>query len=492
VSAIIADRAWRHADTARAGVASYGTSAAIRLLFFGLYYVVNVIFAADAFSVFITFPIFLVCILNVASIRQDYATPTDLVWMVLYFFFVIAPVQSLKAGYLDSDSPAAGIFFSEVELITAATIVLVFVVAATATTLVVRRLVPQTVVRLYTLNDRALPALMAIVVFAFAGFVYFNGGIENVLADRYSKANLDGSAGAASASLIALTVLLVACLFICVHATDKPHRSIWHRWRANLSCAVALALLLICQNPFNTPRFYLMIAWLPIILVFLSGRLGVKTFYLGALVGVFVLMPALNLTTRYGTSLIDAATHLDLSQFLLKTPGLDVFDTLLFEVRYLQSADFYWGQKTLGLIFFFVPRAIWTSKATLLTGELGSRLYDLGSAGTGNLSLFVAGDFYADLGLLGVALGATAISALLTVFGLRRLILVHGLDLRLFVFMASTPILIRGALGAVLPLTFLELIILAVLTRVLCRERRPMLAKAPWPALARQANAIAT
>src|SRR5215469_671481 len=112
MSAAVADRAWRSADRSGPSMQSYGKSAAIRLTFFGLYYIVNVIFAADAFAVFITFPIFLVCLLNVATIREDYATPTDLLWMVLYFFFIIAPVQSLKGGYLDSDSPAAGIFFS--------------------------------------------------------------------------------------------------------------------------------------------------------------------------------------------------------------------------------------------------------------------------------------------------------------------------------------------------------------------------------------------
>jgi hypothetical protein len=212
-----------------------------------------------------------------------------------------------------------------------------------------------------------------------------------------------------------------------------------------------------------------MIAWLPIVLVLVSGRIGIKTFYLSVQIGLIVVMPMLNLTTRSGASLAEAAEAVDVSN-VLTIPGLDLFDMLVYEVRYLELADFFWGTKTLGILLFFVPRGLWTGKETVLASDMGVVLADLGTAGTPNLSGFVAGDFYADLGTAGVAVGAVAISFLLTFFGSKRAVLVHGMDLRGFIFLASAPILVRGALGSVIALTFCELIFLAVLTRVLGRR----------------------
>jgi hypothetical protein len=293
--------------------------------------------------------------------------------------------------------------------------------------------------------------------------------MSTVLADRYSKDLSDG----ASILVTAATALqLVACLVTCLYAKCKIHRASVARAAVVLSTAVALALLLICQNPFNTARFYFMIAWLPIILIFIEGKIGIKAFYTSVVLGLVVVMPMLNFTTRFGASLAEAAESVDASS-ILTIPGIDVLDMLVYEVRYLELSDFFWGGKTLGLALFFVPRSIWAGKETVLASDMGVVLADLGTAGTPNLSGFVAGDFYADLGMAGVAIGAIAVSFLLTFFGAKRPVLVHGMDLRAFIFMASLPILVRGSLGAVLALTFLELVILAVLTRLLCRISQP-------------------
>jgi hypothetical protein len=437
----------------------------MRLSFFILYYALNVWFAADTFLFLITFPTFAVCYYNISKLDGAYATSEDMIWLVIFIFFVIAPCQTIRSGYFENDGEVSGIFFRDDEIETAAAIMFVFLFVATVTNIFARLLAPRADTQHYELNKYALPVLLVFDVLAFAMVVVFQGGISNVLAERLSKEIMDDTSGILGTA--ATSVQMVASLLTCVYAKCKPQKTAQARFVVRLSCVIALFLLLICQNPFNTPRFYLMIAWFPIILVFVSGRLGVKGFYLAALSGLVIIMPMLNYTSRFGSSLADAAEHVDMSNLVLKIPGLDVFDMLVFEVRYLQSADYFWGGKALGLLFFFVPRSIWTWKEPTLAGDMGARLYELGTAGTGNLSMFVAGDFYADLGLVGVAIGAVLVSLLLTVFGLKRPVMVHGMDLRAFIFMSSIPILVRGALGAVLALTFVELIILAVLTRVL-------------------------
>lgn len=441
-----------------------------RLTFFIVYYALNAAFATDTFVVLLTFPSFLVCCYNVSRIAGAYATVEDMLWLLMFVFFVIAPCQTVRFGHFENDGPVSGIFFTDGEIATAAGIIFLFLLTATVTTVLVRRLVPEMEAGRYQLKDHALPVLLAFNVLAFALFVFFQGGMSNVLADRLSK-DLSDETSAAILGTAATAFQMVVCLLTCVYAKYKPHRTSIARAGVGVATAVALVLLLVCQNPYNTARFYFMIAWLPIILVFISGKLGIKTFYLSVVLGLVVVMPMLNLTTRFGASLAEAAESVDISS-VLTIPGLDTFDMLVYEVRYLELSDFFWGGKTLGLVLFFVPRSIWAGKETVLASDMGVVLADLGTAGTANLSGFVAGDFYADLGMVGVAIGAVMVSFVLTFFGRKRPVLVHGLDLRAFVFMASGPILVRGALGAVIALTFLELVFLAVLTRVLGRRSR--------------------
>ncbi|WP_035685197.1 hypothetical protein [Bradyrhizobium sp. Cp5.3] len=446
----------------------FASAMLMRLAFFVGYYALNALFAADKFVVALTFPSFLICCYNVSRIAGAYTTVEDMLWLLMFVFFVIAPCQTLSFGHFENDGPVSGFFFTNGEIATAFVIIFLFLLTATVTSALVRRLVPASQPVRYRLKDNVLPLLLVLSVVGFAVFVVGQGGFGNVLADRYSKElSDDGAMGTAGASALAL--LMVACLLISVHAKYMPYRQKAAPAVVAVSTCVALALLFVAQNPYNTARFYFLIAWLPIALVLISGKLGIKTFYLGVLIGLVVLMPMLNLTSRSGASLAEAIEAVDFAG-VLTIPGLDVLDMLVYEVRYLELSDFFWGGKTLGLMLFFVPRSLWPGKETVLASDMGVVLADLGTAGTPNLSGFVAGDFYADLGMIGVVIGAVMVSFLLTFFGTKRAILVHGLDLRAFIFMASAPILVRGSLGAVIGLTFVEMVILAVLTRVLCRR----------------------
>lgn len=439
----------------------------MRLSFFFGYYTLNVPFAADKFVVVLTVPCFLICCYNVSRIAGPYATVEDMLWLLMFVFFVIAPCQTLRFGHFENEGPVTGLFFTSAEIATAFGIILLFVLTATVTSILVRRLVRAAEPARYRLRDSALPVLFVLGVLGFAVFAVSQGGMGNVLADRYSKElSDDGAMG--TVGLAALALEMVACLLIAVYAKCMPHRRNAGR-SVVIWASLALALLFVAQNPYNTARFVFLIAWLPIVLVFISGKLGIRTFYLGVLIGLVVVMPMLNLTSRSGASLAEAIEVVDFSS-VLTIPGLDVLDMLVYEVRYLELSDFFWGWKTVGLVLFFVPRSLWPAKETVLASDMGTVLADLGAAAIPNLSGFVAGDFYADLGMSGVVIGAVMVSFLLTFFGTKRAVLVHGMDLRAFVFMASAPILVRGSLGSVVSLTFVEMIILAVLTRILCRR----------------------
>jgi hypothetical protein len=441
-------------------------SAATRLIFYLAYYLLNVCLTAEVYSVMLTLPVFILCCLNISRIRNDYATAQDMIWLVVYMFFVVAPLQTLRSGYFDGENPVIGLYFENSEIVTAEVIVFLFLLVATITTAVVTKYYPAEDVD-YELSARHLPLLASLSIFSFLTFVFFMNGFANALAARYSR---DIPETVTPIATSALALQSISCLLGCISLKRMP-RTPMAFWLAGLSlCALIIALLATAQNPYNSARFMLLMTYLPLVLVLCNGKIRVSTFYLVAMAGLLVFMPILNFTGKFGMSVGESLEQINVSEYILKVPYMDVFNMLVYEVRYVQSTGLFWGGKTLGALLFFVPRAIWTAKETLIAQDMGAELVDLKSAGTDNLSLFFGGEFYADWGLLGVICGAFVVALLLTIFGLRRTVRIGGLDVRSYIVMAAAPIIIRGPIGAVMPLLFMQMIFLAILTRWLCRR----------------------
>ncbi len=454
-----------------APVNDLGVFVVVRLAFYVGYYALNICFTAELFSVLLTLPVFIICCINIMRIKSRYATAQDMIWLVLYMFFVIEPCQSLRAGYFDNGGPVSGLYFEPSELVTADLIVILFLAVATITTFLAAALLPERPREIsFKLSHKQLPLLVSISALAFLLFVFSLGGLGNVLADRYSRIEPEGVVPIAAAFL---ALQAVACLLALVCMKSRPKNAA-DEWVAGAAwCALSLVLLLVAQNPFNTARFMLLMAYAPIFLVLCSGRIGVLTFYVVAMIGLLLVMPILNFSGRFGMSFGEAIEQINVSDNVLRVPYIEVFDMLAYEVRYLQTTGLYFGAKTLGIVLFFIPRAIWTGKETLIAKDMGAELVGLKSAGTDNLSLFFAGEFYADLGLIGVMIGAVAVALLLTIFGVQRKVTVNGLDLRSYLVTAAAPIVIRGPIAAAIPLLFMQMVFLATFTRSLCQRIRP-------------------
>jgi hypothetical protein len=445
---------------------SISLPAATRLAFYIAYYALNVSFAAELFSVMLTLPVFLICCFNISRIKGNYATAQDMIWLVIYMFFAIAPCQALRSGYFYGGSPVGGLYFEESEIIDADLVVVVFLFTASITTTIVAKYYPAEPEEVsYELSHRNLLLTASLSAFSFFMFVFFMNGLGNVLADRYSKVDPE-----VPFLIIFPALQSIACLFACICMKRKPLPPVGS-WLVNLSlCLLTLFFLVVAQNPFNTARFTLLMTYFPVVLVLCSGKIRVSIFYLVAMIGLLVIMPILSSTGRFGVSISEALGQIDASEYFFKVPYLDVFDMLVYEVRYLQSTGLFWGGKTLGALFFFVPRAIWAGKETLIAQDMGAQLMDLKTSGTDNLSLWFAGEFYADLGLVGVGVGAFVVALLLTIFGVKRTVKINGLDLRSFIVTAAAPIIIRGPIGAVMPLLLMQMVFLTVLTRLLCNR----------------------
>jgi hypothetical protein len=431
--------------------------AAIRLCFYVGYYALHVAFISESFTILITLPTFLICCFNVARIEEDRATVQDMIWLCVYMFLVISPCQTLFDNYFEIEGLMEGLRFETDDILTATLIVVVFLLVATVTTVWAGRVGCKTV-RAYELGGSGFRLILLGNLAGFALYIAAVGGLANALADRLTKEEFSEPIATAF-----LSVQMVTCFLGAAYVRSHPLRL-----STGAGLALMLALLLISENPFNTARFYLLIAWMPVLLIYVSGRVRLPTFYVSALFGLLVVMPILNFTGRHGESLGQALEKVELTKFIFKVPYIELLNLLAFAVEELRRQDYYHGAKTLSLVFFIIPRAIWPGKEVLLGVELGNRLFDAGLSGTDNLSMFFAADFYADFGMIGVAVGAFVVSLLLTVYGLNRTVLIDGLNLPGFVVMASAPILIRGPLGAVIPLPFLVLVVLWIARLVLC------------------------
>jgi hypothetical protein len=159
-----------------------------------------------------------------------------------------------------------------------------------------------------------------------------------------------------------------------------------------------------------------------------------------------VVMPILSVTTRMGFQALAEAKS---EGSLWELPYIDVFDTLLHAVYYVEKHGHFFGEKLAAVLLFFVPRNWWPDKPIVSALDIGHDLYNAGFVGTPNLSMSVIGDFYLDFGLAGVLVGSIVICVF---FRLLLSVRTHvggepALALLLF---ASLPILERGAMGAVL------------------------------------------
>ncbi len=450
-----------------------GSSAVtIRMCFYVVYYVLNIIVVAELFSVLLTIPVFLICCFHQLRNRSKYATPQDMMWFVIYMCFVIAPCQSLKLGYFDNEGPVTGLYFDEAEIITAEAIVFVFLLVASVTAALFAKKAggdDGIVVTEYRMKGGMLLPIFSANVLSFFGYIIIMGGIGNVLADRLARTT---PADMAPVAVVFLSLQSISCLFACIYAKCGAKKSPSVVVLTYMIVVASIAMLLVSQNPFNSARFFLLMTWLPVYLVFCGGRIRVFMFYLGAVVGLLMVMPLLNYTGRFGMSVSDAVENINMSEYIFKVPYIDVFDMLVYEVRYLNEVGSFWGAKTLSIILFFVPRAIWHGKETLISLDIGAKLMEMGTAGTDSLSMFVGGEFYADGGYIGVVVGAFFVARLLAAFGINRQMKIDGLDLRSFISMSAAPILIRGTVGAVLPLFFMEMVFLEIMARLVCDGSR--------------------
>ena len=167
--------------------------------------------------------------------------------------------------------------------------------------------------------------------------------------------------------------------------------------RFDSKCILLLILALITNFPLSLPRFYVAGLYLPLLFSFfralIKSDILIKTSFI---IGILYIFPFLNQgRTVSKINELSFSTSINYDMFLEGH-----FDTFQNFARVIIHNTVTWGQQLLGVIFFWVPRSIYTDKA-IGSGGYIAHLYNLQFD---HISLNYWGEGWINFGLLGVPL----------------------------------------------------------------------------------------
>ncbi|MDM9626076.1 hypothetical protein QTL95_09220 [Rhizobium sp. S152] len=419
-------------------------------------YLLNLPFADGAFVVLLTLPMLILVLIGLSRLTSPRFQVGDMFWFCLFIYFVLSPLQRLHGDRIGGVTAITAYAYERWEFVIAMLIVLIFTL-------------PFLFVPMQRKEDglagSAGPGLLLLIgnVVAFALFSASEGGLERLLSPRLEQ---DPAQSFIASMLFLAAQSVTACLIAASFAASR------HKLACFGALFVALVLLGVARNPFNAPRFVLLAVWAPALLALACDRLSAAKFHVACLLALTILFPILNITTRSGIEGLQDLSGISFVDNLFDIPSIDVFDTAVHAVRFMEGQDFLWGEKLAAVLLFFVPRALWPGKPIVGGLDIGNQLFAAGMYGTPNLSFFLGCDFYMDFGFVGVALGGVLTSLLLRLALKSDAGTFFGLPVLHFVIGSSLPILLRGPVGAVLPLFVCQVFVAMALGRMRRQEDR--------------------
>lgn len=407
-------------------------------------YLANLPFVDSVFVALLTLPMLAMVLAGLARIGSKQFQVGDVFWFCLFIYFVISPLQRLHGDQIGGTTAITSFSYEPEEYVAAMIIVVLFCLPFLFVSMETGEKTPASA-------EPGLTGLLVVNLTSFALFVLSEGGLDRLLLPRLEQ---DPSQSFIAGMLFLAAQSVTTCLLAA------RFRVAQYRFAAAIPLLAAVLLLAISRNPFNAPRFILLAVWGPIVLALAGGKVSASKFYIASLLALTVGFPILNITTRSGLSGLSDLSQLSVVGNFFDIPSIDVFDTAVHAVRFMSAHDHLWGEKLTAVVLFFVPRAMWEGKPIVGGLDIGNELFSAGMYGTPNLSFFLGCDFYMDFGFLGVALGGT-IAAMLLRSALRS---TWGsffqVDVMHFVIASSLPILLRGPVGAVLPLFTCQMLVM--------------------------------
>lgn len=428
-------------------------------------YLVNLPSADSLFVIALTLPMLAMVIVGLWQLKSRDFQLGDVFWFCLFVYFVISPLQRIHGDQLGGATAITAYAYEPAEYVQAMLVVVLFAF-------------PFLFVSMKSSEGQAggdvrpgMPFILLVNIVAFILFAMSEGGLERLLSSRLEQ---DASQPFIASMLFLAMQSATACL------VAANFRQSQRRFALLLLSLLVLALLSVARNPFNAPRFMLLAVWGPVFLALAGGRISATKFYVSSLLALTVLFPVLNVTTRSGMDGLRGLPQISVVGNFFDIPSIDVFDMAVHCIRYMATHDHMWGEKLTAVVLFFIPRAIWPGKPIVGGLDIGNDLFAAGMYGTPNLSFFLGCDFYMDFGFVGVVLGGVLCAFLMAAVIRLSEDRFFGVPVPQLFVAASLPILLRGPVGAVLPLFVCQMFVTKLLAVSLRRSDRPANATQLW------------
>lgn len=170
---------------------------------------------------------------------------------------------------------------------------------------------------------------------------------------------------------------------------------------------IMLILMLICDFPLGMPRFLAATLYIPLLLVYSKVFRKHYNFALFFCLGLLVIFPFLDQFRHAKELSTDTKIGISTQMFSEGT-----FDSYQNTINVINKADITYGRQLLGVLFFYVPRSIWSTK------PIGSGAYIAKEFkyNFSNISMNFLGEGYLNFGYFGVFLFILFLSNLVSRF----------------------------------------------------------------------------
>jgi oligosaccharide repeat unit polymerase len=159
---------------------------------------------------------------------------------------------------------------------------------------------------------------------------------------------------------------------------------------------ILIFLTLICDFPLGMPRFLAATLYIPLVLIYFSSLRKPFNFALIFCMGILIVFPFLD-QFRFATEFSAASAPKGVSTKMFSEGTFDAYQNT---INVITKNEITYGSQLLGVLFFYVPRVIWSNK------PLGSGAYisDRFNYDFSNISMSFVGEGYLNFGFFGVFL----------------------------------------------------------------------------------------
>ncbi len=228
------------------------------------------------------------------------------------------------------------------------------------------------------------------------------GGLHSLFTSREELKETIYASGRGGLSLATGGIIISLATvpsFLALYAVIVTRQYKLWRNRSRLIIVILAAIAFVLNSPIAAPRFW--VATMLIALIFAiplvqKRAMATRTVVVAALVGSIVLFPYAAFF-RYSSGFKQPP---GITQTLITKPDYDSFEMITAGVQYTMDTGHLDGKQLLSDLFFFVPRALWPTKAQ----DTGAVIASHNNLAYTNLSAPLWIEMYIDFGYLGVVI----------------------------------------------------------------------------------------